>query len=709
MTPKVAISSEFFSSVLKLPKTQQEKAVKFMELFRQDPQSPGINYETIQAARDKNLRSVRIDQAYRAIVLAPERGDVYILLWADRHDDAYEWACNKVLKINPENGVLQVLESQYIDEASQIQQSSDSRAKTGLFDEIRDKHLVRLGVPEELVPLVRQIEFAAEVDGVKQKLPDEAYEALAMLADGVNLEEVLSVYDINLHDETPKIDVDDFASALDTPDSKRRFLLASDDEALQSMLDAPLEKWRVFLHPQQRKLINRDWNGPVRVLGGAGTGKTVVAMHRAKWLAEKALNSFDSGILFTTFTKNLAIDIEQNLKAICSPEIMRKIEVINLDAWVKRFLAKQGYPIKFVFQDQHEQNLIWEKALVLKPDEPELPDSFFHEEWKKVIQPQNVSSLEAYSKARRLGRGMQLNRAMRKAVWPVFENYRLGLNDAGLKETEDAYRDAVTLIDSKSIQLPYTAVIVDEAQDFGLNAFRLIRKLVQEDKNDIFIVGDAHQRIYGGKVILGQCGIKVTGRSKKLRINYRTTEQIRSWAVSLLSGIAFDDLDDGVDEQVGYRSLMTGSTPIIEKFNTAKDEAEYIIKSLKELTDQEQAKACIVVRRHIDIDRFIAALVDAGISYYQIEQNTHDSSSQSGVRIATMHRVKGLEFDYMFVASVNEGVMPLNVVDSDDPTIIREHEQKERSLLYVAITRAKRFCSITSFGKPSLFIGVVTT
>jgi superfamily I DNA/RNA helicase len=154
---------------------------------------------------------------------------------------------------------------------------------------------------------------------------------------------------------------------------------------------------------------------------------------------------------------------------------------------------------------------------------------------------------------------------------------------------------------------------------------------------------------------------------------------------------------------------MTGPTPIIEKFNTAKDEAEYIIKSLKELTDQEQAKACIVVRRHIDIERFIAALVDAGISYYQIEQNAHDSSSQSGVRIATMHRVKGLEFDYVYIASVNEGVMPLNVVDSDDPTIIREHEQKERSLLYVAITRAKRFCSITSFGKPSLFIGVVTT
>ena len=153
MHPKVAISSEFFSSVLKLPKTQQEKAVKFMELFRQDPTSPGINYETIQAARDKNLRSVRIDQAYRAIVLAPERGDVYILLWADKHDEAYEWACNKVLKINPENGVLQVLESQYIDEAQQLQQATGHKTKPGLFDAIRDRYLVRLGVPEDLVPL----------------------------------------------------------------------------------------------------------------------------------------------------------------------------------------------------------------------------------------------------------------------------------------------------------------------------------------------------------------------------------------------------------------------------------------------------------------------------------------------------------------------------------------------------------------------------
>ena len=704
MHPKVAISSEFFSSVLKLPRTQQEKAVKFMELFRQDPTSPGINYESIQVARDKNLRSVRIDQAYRAIVLAPERGDVYILLWADKHDDAYEWASNKVLKINPENGVLQVLESQYIDEAQQLQQATGTKTKAGLFDTIRDRYLVRLGVPPELMPLVRQIEISMDVDELKNKLPDEAYEALAMIADGVSLEEVLSVYEVSAKDEPAQIDTNDFASALDNPDSKRRFLLASDDEALQAMLDAPLEKWRVFLHPLQQQLIFRGWNGPVRVLGGAGTGKTVVAMHRAKWLAEQAIQGREASILFTTFTKNLAVDIEQNLKHICAPDVLRKIEVINLDAWVKRFMDKQGYPLKFTFFNEQKKNQVWDNALVLKPDEPDLSESFFHEEWEKVIQPQNVNSLEDYFKARRVGRGVQLNRGLRKAVWPVFENYRLGLNDAGLKEAEDAYRDALTLIKTKSIQLPYTSVLVDEAQDFGLNAFRLIRQMVPERKNDLFVVGDAHQRIYGSKVVLGQCGIKIIGRSRKLRVNYRTTEQIRHWAVSLLKGISFDDLDNGVDEQTGYRSLMSGAAPIIECFASAKLEAEFIVNSLKDLTEQELAKACITVRRHSDMDRYIAALTEAGIPFYQIDQNTLDNATQPGVRLATMHRVKGLEFDYMYVAGINKGVVPLNILDSDDPTIIREHEQRERSLLYVAITRAKRFCAVTGFGELSSFI-----
>lgn len=704
MQPKVAISSDFFNSVLKLPRTQQEKAARLMEAFRLNPKSPGINYENIQVARDKNLRSVRIDQAYRAIVLAPERGDVYILLWADLHDDAYKWASDRIFKVNPENGVLQILDTQYVDEAKQIQQSAIAQTIAGLFVDIRDRYLVRLGVPEELLPLVRQVLRPLDLDELKIKLPDEAYEALALLADGISLEEVMSVYDVSLQDTPSTIDTNDFASALDNPDTKRRFLLASDDEALQAMLDAPLEKWRVFLHPLQRKLIYRDWNGPVRVLGGAGTGKTVVAMHRAKWLAEQVSGLRDTKVLFTTYTKNLALDIEQNLKHICAPEVLRKIEVINLDALVKRFMEKHGYRINYTFHNEKKAEELWENALILKPSEGELSESFFREEWSKVIQPQNINNLESYLHARRVGRGVQLNRTMRKAVWDVFENYQVSLNDAGLKESEDVYRDALTLIEKDQLQAPYTHVLVDEAQDFGMNAFRLLRRLVAEDKNDLFIVGDAHQRIYGSKVVLGQCGIKIKGRSHKLRINYRTTEQIRQSAVALLRGIAFDDLDDGQDEQLGYRSLMTGAEPVIQCFNNAKAETDFIVASLLELSEESWLNSCIAVRRLNDMERYKNTLTENNIPYYQIEQNTIDNAKHKGVRIATMHRVKGLEFDYMYVAGVNDGVMPLCYLDSDDVTVIREHEQKERSLLYVAITRAKRFCAITGFGKISKFM-----
>jgi len=704
MTLKVAISSEFFISVLHLPKAQQDKAVKFMEMFRKDPKSPGINYETIQVSRDKNLRSVRIDQAYRAIVLAPEKGNVYILLWADKHDDAYLWAKNKVLKINAENGALQFLESEYIDEADKVK-SELTDSKKGLFAEIRDRHLMRLGVPEDLIPLVRQVDIPLDVEELKDKIPNEAYEALSMLGDGDTLEEVLSVYDIQFHDDEGVIDTEDYSKALDKPDSKRHFLLASDDEALQSMLDAPLEKWRVFLHPLQQKLIYRDWNGPVRVLGGAGTGKTVVAMHRAKWLAEKLQPRNDKKILFTTYTKNLAVDIENNLKNICSAEQMRKIEVINLDAWVKRFLDKQGYKINYTFLNTSKATELWDQAMELSSSDLNLPDSFYSEEWEKVIQPQNVSSLAEYFKARRIGRGVRLDRAMRKEIWPVFESYRLGLNGENLKEVEDAYRDVVMILNQKGVQLPFDSVLVDEAQDFGLNAFKLIRALVPEGKNDLLIVGDPHQRIYGSKVILSHCGIKVVGRSSKLRVNYRTTEQIRRAAVTILKGIPFDDLDNGMDDQKGYRSVMNGDEPLVQCFKLVQDEIDYLVASLRDISKEDLKKSCLVSRRKTDIAQYIAALKIAGISYYKVDHNTLDDIEHEGIRVATMHRVKGLEFDNMYIAGMNDGVLPLGVVESDDKTILREHEWRERSLLYVAITRAKRFCSISGFGQLSKFVG----
>ncbi len=699
---EVAISSDFLPSVLRLPKQQQGKAVKLMEKFRRNPASPGGNYEIVNSARDKNLYSLRIDQTYRAIVLAPKGGSVYVLLWADKHDAAYEWAARKVFRVNPENGALQILDTEHIDEAERAK--SQPVEGSDLFAVIRDRNLVRMGVPEELIPLVRNITVPQDLDDLVDKLPNEAYEALSLLADGETLEEVMSVYDITLTDEPSEIDTEDFVAALENPDSQRRFMLASDDEALQTMLNAPLEKWRVFLHPAQRKLVYRSWNGPVRVLGGAGTGKTVVAIHRAKWLIENVCKERGDRVLFTTFSRNLAGDIERNLSEVCSPELMRKVEVINLDAWVKSFLGKNGYKVNYAFSERVREK-IWSCALALKPDLPALADSFYKEEWDKVIQVQNVSTKDEYLKASRTGRGVRLNRVQRTEIWPVFEKYRAGLNDSGLKEVEDAYRDVLALIEKQAVRLPYRGIVVDEAQDFGANAYRLLRAMVGEGKNDIFIVGDAHQRIYGRTVVLGQCGVKIVGRSRKLRVNYRTTEQIRHWAVSIMDGVPVDDLDGGVDSQSGYRSLMRGPAPEARLFVGAREELEFLVSSLKSLPEDEQAKACIVARRNFDVERYAEGLREAGIIVHNISRGSAEDVSTPGVRIATMHRIKGLEFDDVYVAGASHNVIPLDVLDTEDVTVVREHEWKERALLYVAITRAKRYCVVTGVGKLSPFLG----
>lgn len=518
----VAVASDFLTAFAKIPRQQQTKVLDFVNKFRADPTLPGINYEKIQRAKDANLRSVRIDQSYRGIVLKPEKGNVYVLLWVDKHDDAYAWAERKVYTIHPETGSLQMIEVQ---EGPSAQAGQPAAPQPHLFADIRDRHLLRLGVPEMLFPLVRNIKTQEELDQLSTQLPQEAYEALFFLASGYSLEEVFR--EMEKPEAPPVVDTSDYAAALENPDSRRRFFVVEDDLELTAILSAPLEKWRVFLHPSQRRLVERDWNGPVRVLGGAGTGKTVAAMHRAKWLAQQVFTGVNDRILFTTFTRNLAADIRENLLKICPEDVMRRIEVINLDRWVSDFLHRQGYTYEIDYGERTSN--LWEQALNVASSELSLPSSFYREEWERVIQPQGVASLDEYLKASRIGRGVQLNRSGRKAVWPVFEEYRVLLNEHRLREGDDAMRDARLLLEAKGNILPYRGIIVDEAQDMGAQAFRLLRQIIPggDQPNDLFIVGDAHQRIYRHKVVLGQCGINIRGRSRKLRVNYRTTEETR--------------------------------------------------------------------------------------------------------------------------------------------------------------------------------------
>ncbi len=705
--PIVAISSDFMNAFAAIPKKMQGKVLEFITKFRANPTAASINYEKIIQFKDDSLRSVRIDNTYRGIVKKPDTGNVYMLLWVDHHDKAYDWAKNKKCTINPETGSLQVYDVDEVMIAAVKQESAQhDKIEESLFASIHDRHLVKLGIPEELLPLVRSISTEEQLDRAVEHLPPEAHEALTALAAGYTLEEVLFDYDRTIED-VALVDTGDFKKALDNPVSKRQFFVVEDDIVLQEILEAPLEKWRVFLHPSQRSLVERDWNGPVRVLGGAGTGKTVVAIHRARYLIEKVFTDEHDKILFTTFTRNLAADIKENLAKICPDKLMRRIEVVNLDSWVSSFLKKSDYNYDIDYGKRTKP--LWDKALTLAPGELGLDDTFYREEWERVIQPQAITSFAEYMKAPRVGRGVRLNRSDRKVIWQVFEEYRVLLNENNLREADDAMRDACALIKEKGNILPYRSVIVDEAQDMGAQAFMLIREIAgKEHPNDLFIVGDAHQRIYRHKVVLGRCGIKITGRSKTLRINYRTTEETRRWAVNLLDGVSFDDLDGGLDDQKGYKSLFHGVIPQVVHSSSFQGEIDFISQYLKQVSDEggNLHEVCLVARTHELLKQYEGALKGKGIGTYFIRRSEAEDRRKDGVRLATMHRVKGLEFDRVIIAGVNEGVVPLEVHSgaTSDPVILRENDTQEKALLYVSATRAKREVVVTSFGKTSKFL-----
>ena len=701
---RMAMSSDFLAAFAKLPSQQQRLVRAMMARFERDSRASGLNYEKIVGAKDPNMRSLRIDGGYRAVVLKPAQGNVHILLWADKHDDAYQWAARHACSINAETGALQVYQPQpTVEEAAETPHADTP----GIFGQLKHRELLRLGVPAAMAAEVLEIRDEDALEEMAPRLPVEAYEALFLYMAGETCEQII------LERESPPepVDTTDFATALRRDETRSRFVVIDDDRELEEMFSAPLERWRVFLHPSQRRLVERHWNGPVRVLGGAGTGKTVVAMHRARWLARNLPEG--ERILFTTFTRNLAADIENNLRAICTPEEMKRIEVVNLDRWVQRFLRGKRYRFRLTFDRDRDA---WREAMAKRPGELGLTDRFYNDEWEQVIQANGVTTREEYLRVARTGRGVRLNRAGRAEIWPVFEEYRAQLAERGIMEVADCYRLARALLEQgradadsapSSPDGVFTSVVVDEAQDMVVQAWRLIRSVVPNGQNDLFIVGDAHQRIYSRhRVVLGRCGIEIRGRARKLRLNYRTTEETRRWASRLLDRCSIDDLDGGADDNRGVRSVAHGPEPQLKLFQTRDEQNAWLVRYLKDLLDQNEPLRgiCVVARTHNECKSIGDALTDADLPVEVLEADSPDETS-SGVRLATMHRIKGLEFDRMVIASVNENIVPLGaaVPDDDGPERVAA-ETAERALLYVAATRAKKELAVLSFGGPSPFL-----
>lgn len=690
---KVAISSDFLTAFARLPRAIQGKVTEFINKFRNDPTSPGINYEKISKGVDKKMYSVRIDDTYRGIFVREKDTGVYLLLWVDHHDEAYDWASRKRCEVNPKTGAVQIFDVQTATEKA-------SAAEDSLLKEATDDQLLELGVPEEQLGFVKAFTDKEAFYSASDAMPQDAFEYLAWIIEGIPVNEVL---DYAKEERGGKDAHGSISEALDLPLSLKSFVVVEGEDELHRIMAEPLEKWRVFLHPTQRKIVNRDYSGPARVLGGAGTGKTVVAMHRAKHLASQ-LNG-NERILFTTFTANLASDIRENLRKICTVEELRRIEVVHLDAWVNRFLRESGFSAQINYDNIAG---LWEKAVLMANVDLPFDAGFYEEEWNRVVVSQEALSLEKYIKASRNGRGTRLDRKKRMLVWKVFEEYQNLLKENQIRDINMAMYESRKLLEAAGTRPRYAHVIVDEGQDFSDNAYRLLRTLAwEEHSNDLFIVGDSHQRIYRNHPVLSKCGINIRGRSSILRINYRTTEEIRRYAFALLNGISFDDLDEGTDLGDRCQSLTHGVTPLMKEFRNAEEELSFVINEIKQLQEAgvPLSNICLVARTKKLVNDYIAQITRAGLRVYEIKRSKTDERSLDGIRMATMHRVKGLEFQYVFIVAVNNRVIPLpSAINRTDAISEKESMTSEKCLLYVALTRAQKGAYITSYGKKSAFL-----
>lgn len=697
---QVAIYIDVFSEILKLPREIQNKVSSWMVRFQVDPKANGINYETIESASDSRMRSVRIDQSYRGIVLAPDEGQVYMLLHVDKHDPAYKWARTKRVIAEPGAGGILVVpalaapgptdegrRAEVVEarpEAVPVQTEAEAPAAL-LFPHVHPDQARALGVPEELINPVLDLTSRSGLDDLRPALGVGCFDALNLVADGFTVDEVLEDMD---RATTGKVSTSDLGALLQTPETLSAFFVPKDEQELRHVLDQPLAMWRIFLHPKQRRLACLQASGPMRVLGGAGTGKTVLAMHRAKWLAESFAPA-GRKVLFTTFTRNLADDIRANLETLCSKETMARIDVMNLDRWVMGYLQARSYTHRIEYSLEGPAGKLFDRAKSLRDTALPLPDDFYEREWEQVVAAHGITTLDQYRQARRTGRGGNLTRKQRDAIWPVFEQFRSELAAQNMKMVEDAFRDAADLLAGDEGRSGYAAIIVDETQDLGPMALRLLRAMVPDGPNDLFFVGDGHQRIYKrNRAAMGRCGIRIVGRSRKLNLNYRTTDEIRAYATQLLEGYAIDDLDGGTDTSKGYVSLSHGPVPDVVKVDSldaALTEAVEGAIIWHEPNAEVPQTQCIIVPSAKVRDDVGFRLKTQGIDRVVIKADQGDIPNAYAVRLATMHRAKGLEFDRVTV------IVSRKVLEEADA------DENQRKLLYVSLTRAKREARIVAY------------
>ena len=495
----------------------------------------------------------------------------------------------------------------------------------------------------------------------------------------------------------PQDQADAYATSHRFGVSQLQVTYVSGPDEQQRILAHPFEAWRTFLHPSQREVAyHASYAGPAQVTGGPGTGKTVTLLHRAAFLAERGAQ-----VLVTTFTGNLAVALAAQLDVLVQDLTVRnRIEVLNVDrlAYSVVKLAR-GTP---VIADGRVQQARWAQAaadvgLGFTP-------AFLRNEWEQVILAKGLRTEQAYLICPRTGRGRPLTKAQRAQVWRAVQRVTAELTTTR-ESTHLQLADEATRLLWQVARPRYRHILVDEAQDLHPSQWRLLRAAVAPGPDDLFIAADPHQRVYDNRVSLASLGITVRGRSRRLSLNYRTTQEILNWAVPLLGNEPVTGLDGEVDSLLGYRSPMHGLAPQVKMAANRTEELALLTERICSwLADGIELNAIGVTARSAALVREArAALEAAGIATVSL----NGRGSTKAVLAGTMHAMKGLEFQAVAALGVEQGLVPAAAAvtpETEDAAAHAQDLQRERCVLFVACTRARDHLYVSGTGEPSPFL-----
>jgi superfamily I DNA/RNA helicase len=686
-----------------LPRSVKGAIYDFQRKFRQDPNTPGLRFK--QLAGDSRLYSARVTDDYRALMLRAS-GTEYLLVAVKPRGSAYENLERYAYQVNPVSGGIEFMDVVHVDEkvlpAAEVS-PGDHAGAPPLFAVSSEAQLLELGVAAPLLPLIAKITTEEELLGLVEYAPQLSREVLLALYDGASPEQVLEQVTAPLRADSP-VDPGDFEAALARPATQ----VTTDDAALQAVLEGDFARWQVFLHPAQRKIVERSCNGPARVTGGPGTGKTIVALHRVRYLADRLPVGDEKDILFTTFSKNLAGDLRSRLLELGGPGLLQRVEVVNIDALAARIATEAEPSVRRHTLDDTKAAERWHD-LLLELGETGWSAEFLHDEWSQVVLGHAVNAREEYFRVRRAGRGRTLSRPQRAEVWQLVEQYTKRLADEGLWTFRQVAARAARLEAerAKAKGTRYKHVVVDEAQDLSPAHWMLLRAMAAPGPNDLFLVGDTHQRIYDNYVSLSSLGINIRGRSSRLTLSYRSTHEILGTAEALLGTEEWDDLDGGPDTLDGYRSVLRGSRPSLRGYASWEDELAGIVRQVREWLPEDGSSFSIgvaVPERHL-VAKVEEELNKHGIAAASIGQD--GPRKPDAVHVGTLHRFKGLEYKMMLIADASAGSIPSARVEStraEDPERHERQLKQARSLLFVAATRARDTLVITWHGASSPFL-----